>query len=61
MTAKEIVIERTREFPDEATLDEIVEELQILAAIERGQRAADEGRVVPHSEVRQRFAEWRTK
>ena len=61
MTAKEIVTERIREFPDDATFDEIIDELQILAAIEKGQRAADEGRVIPHADVRQRFSEWRSK
>ena len=32
-----------------------------LAAIDRGIKAADEGRVVPSEEVRRRMEEWLTK
>jgi len=40
-------------------LDE--EDEATLAAIDRGIRSADEGRVVPLEEVRQRMSRWLTK
>ncbi len=40
-------------------LDE--EDEATLAAIDRGTKAADEGRVVPLEEVRQRMKKWLTK
>lgn len=61
ISTKELLIEFTRNLPEKVTLDEAIEELQILAAIERGQQAAEEGRVITQSEVRRRFAEWRSK
>jgi predicted transcriptional regulator len=37
------------------------DEEEILAAIDRGIKAADEGRLVPIEEVRRRFLLWTTK
>ena len=58
---KELLMEFARDLPDHTTLDEVVEELQILAAIREGQKAASEGRVITHEEMKRRIAEWRTK
>ncbi len=60
ISTKELLIEFTRNLPEKVTLDEAIEELQILAAIERGQQAAEEGRAITQAEVRRRFAEWRS-
>jgi predicted transcriptional regulator len=61
MSDKDIVIEAVRKLPESATLNEISEEIAILAAIKRGEQAADEGRVVSHEEVKKRFAAWSSK
>ena len=61
MSDKELVVEALGRMPETATLDEIHEEVAILAAIRRGQAAADAGQVVPQSEVRERSAKWTTK
>lgn len=58
---KELLMEFARDLPDHTTLDEVVEELQILAAIREGQKAASEGRVITHEEMKRRIVEWRTK
>ncbi|HEX4131912.1 MAG TPA: hypothetical protein VHZ24_17905 [Pirellulales bacterium] len=58
MTNKEMVIEAVRKLPDEATLEEISSEVALLAAIQRGEEAADSGHVVPHEDVKQRVARW---
>jgi predicted transcriptional regulator len=47
--------------PKSATLDEISEELAILAAIRRGEAAADAGRPLTHAQVRRRSASWSGK
>ena len=61
MSAKELVLESVRNMPDDKTMDEIVEELAILAGIQRGEQAANEGRVISHDEMKKRVASWNTK
>jgi predicted transcriptional regulator len=48
MSDKELVIEALRQLPEDVTLEAISEEIAILAAIRRGEEAADAGRVVVH-------------
>lgn len=55
-TDKQIAFSALQCMPESATLDEISEELAILAAIRRGEAAADAGRTLPHDEVKQRSA-----
>ena len=61
MSDKELVAEVLDRLPESATLDEIQEEVAILAAIRRGEAAVKAGRVVSHEEVKQRSAEWISK
>ena len=61
MSNKELVLEAVRGMPDEATMDQISEEIAILAAIRRGEEAADAGDLIPHEEVKQRLAKWLTE
>jgi predicted transcriptional regulator len=58
MSDKEVVIETIRQMPEVATLDQISEEIAILAAIRRGEEAADAGRVIPHEDVRRKLDSW---
>ena len=44
-----------------STEEEVEVDEETLAAIDRGIKAADEGRVVPLEEVRRRMQEWHTK
>jgi predicted transcriptional regulator len=60
-TDKQIAFNALRRMPESATLDEISEELAILAAIRRGRAAADAGRALTHAEVRLRSASWTGK
>lgn len=57
-TDKELAVQALREMPDSVTLEEIGEELAILAALRKGKQALDEGRVVSHEEVKRRSATW---
>jgi len=44
--------------PEEVSLQEISEEIAILAAIRRGEAAADAGRVISHEELKRRSETW---
>ena len=61
MNDKEVAIETVRQMPEAVTLEQISEEIAILAAIRRGEDAADAGRVTPHEEVRKKLSSWISK
>jgi len=61
MSDKDVVIETVRQMPEVATLEQISEEIAILAAIRKGTEAADAGHVTPHEEVRQKIVSWISK
>jgi len=58
MSDKQRVIDAVQRMSELATLEEISEAVAILAAIRRGEAAADAGQVVPHEEVKRRSAPW---
>ena len=60
-TDKQRALSALQRMPELATLDEICEELAILAAIRRGEMAADAGRTLAHAEVKQRSTSWTGK
>jgi predicted transcriptional regulator len=55
MSNKELVLEAVKKLPEDATLEEISDEIATLAAIRRGEEAADAGNFVPHEEVKKRY------
>jgi hypothetical protein len=61
MSDKDAVLEAVRDLSDEMTFDEILEQLEILAAIRRGERAGAEGRVISHATLEQRAKSWNSK
>jgi predicted transcriptional regulator len=61
MSNKEMVIDAVRELPEEATLEDILEQIRILAALQQSVQAADAGQVIPHEEVKKRVASWNSK
>ena len=61
MSNKQAVLEAVRELPDEATFEEILEHIAIVAAIRRGEEASAAGRVIPHEDVKKRIAAWISK
>ena len=58
---KTIALEALQQMPDSVTLEDICEELAILAAVRRGEADADAGRVVSHEEVKRRSAAWTSR
>ena len=61
MNDKETVMNVVRLLPDSTTLEEIHEELPAFVAIRQGAKAADEGRVRSHEEVKSLLAKWTSK
>jgi predicted transcriptional regulator len=61
MSTKQMVLDAVKKLPEDATIEDINEQIEILAAIQRGIEAADEGRVVSHEEVKRRLATWTSK
>ena len=55
-TAKEEAINLINRLPDEASWDDIMYEMYVKKKIELGINAADEGRVLPHEEVKRIFS-----
>ncbi len=58
LSEKHIALEALRRMPESVTLQEISEEIAILAAIRRGQEDADAGRVLTHEEVKRISLSW---
>jgi predicted transcriptional regulator len=61
LTEKQLALETLQKMPESVTLQEISEEMAILAAIRRGEAAADAGRVLTHEEVTRRSATWTSR
>ena len=61
MTAKESVLKVVREMPEETTWEEIVDHLDVLAAIRKADEDAEAGHVYTHEEVKREVASWRSK
>jgi predicted transcriptional regulator len=58
MSEKEIAIELIRGLPEDANLEEIAEEVRVLALVRRGEQDADAGRAGPHAYVKKKLREW---
>ncbi len=52
---KEEAAKLVRELPEQATWDDLMYEIYVRQKVEEGIKAADEGRVVSHEEVKKRF------
>ncbi len=57
METKEQALNLISRLPPEATWQEVLSCLHVRQKIEEGLKAADEGRVLSHKEVKQLFAE----
>ncbi len=58
MTAKEKVIQAVQALPDNASIEDAMARLLLLAKVERGLRQADAGELLEHREVKERMAKW---
>lgn len=61
VTPKIAVREVLDGLPENATLHEIIEELQILNALEESDRQFEDGKGIPQAEAMRRTREWLSK
>jgi predicted transcriptional regulator len=61
MTDREIVLEAVHRLPEEASLQDISEELAFLAAVREGEQDLKDGRVVCNEEMKRRLDSWFAK
>jgi predicted transcriptional regulator len=61
LSEKQIALEALRQMPEAASLQDISQEMAILAAIRRGEAAAEEDHVLTHEEVKRRSAAWTSR
>lgn len=54
-TTKKQALQMIKNLPEKATWDDIMYEIYVRKKIEAGVKAADDGRVVRHEEVKKRF------
>ncbi len=57
-SAKKQALEMIRKLPEKVTWDNIMYEIYVRQKTARGIEAADDGRVIPHEEVKKRFLRW---
>jgi hypothetical protein len=52
---KDKIVQTVQSLPADATVEDAMERLLFLAKIERGLQQADNGKTIPHDEIRRRF------
>jgi predicted transcriptional regulator len=61
MTDKTAAIETIANLPENSSMEEIAEELQIMAAVRKGKEDVKAGRTKSHAEVEKIFETWISK
>jgi predicted transcriptional regulator len=61
MSQKELVLDAIQELPDDASIDQIADRVEFLAAIQKGINDIDRGDTVPHEEIKKQLAAWLTE
>jgi predicted transcriptional regulator len=57
-SAKRFVLDVIQSLPDDCSVEDIQYEIYIRQRVAEGERAADEGNVVPHDQVMREAREW---
>jgi len=58
MTIKEKMLNAVKELPDDASVEDAMEKLLVLAKIERGLAQDERGATLTHQEVKDRMGKW---
>ena len=58
---KEQVIHMINSLPEESSVDDIMAELYFKLQVDAGLKELDEGKGIPHDEVKKRLSKWLTK
>ena len=57
-SVKDQVIEMIRSLPEEISIDDIMAELYFRLKVDAGLRELDEGKGIPHAEVKEQLSRW---
>ena len=57
-TVKQNVLEVIENLPDDSSYEDIMEKIYFMKKVEAGLKDIEEGRVIPHEEVKKRLAKW---
>ena len=57
-SAKQTVMDVLQGMPDDCTLEDVQYQLYLRQRLDKSRQAADEGRLIPHEEVRGRLSKW---
>jgi predicted transcriptional regulator len=58
MTIKETAISSIQNLPDNATWEDIVEQINFIAGVKKGLSELDKGKGIAHAQVMEEFREW---
>ncbi len=58
MITKQKVLQVVQDLPDDASIEDAMERLLLLAKIDRGIQQADSGQTIAHGQVKERMAKW---
>lgn len=58
MTSKRQIIEALEKLPDEANIEDAMDQLYLLYKIERGMQEIDRGEGIPHEELKKQVSGW---
>lgn len=58
MVTKTQMLEAIRSLPDDATVEDALYRLELLAKIDRGIAQIEAGQGIPHAEAKRRIAQW---
>ena len=61
MSQKELVLDAIQERPDDASIDQIADRVEFMAAIQKGIDDIDRGDTIPHEEIKKQLATWLTE
>jgi predicted transcriptional regulator len=58
MTTKAQMLQAVENLPDDASVEDAINRLLLLAKVERGLQQVDAGQTISHEELKARFAKW---
>jgi len=58
MSDKQLALDAISTLPEGATIQEILDKIEFLAAMQKGLDQIERGETVPHSEVKRQLAQW---
>ncbi len=57
-TEKENIIEMIKGFPNDISMEDIIEAIYVRQKIEKGLKDSEEGKLFTHEEAKERLARW---